>query len=458
MPEDLKATSLTDADIAFARRAIWLLDPNRHLFRGIFCDNVRRLTWNLTRPYQSLADIPEEAVDELDSFLGEEHQEVSSRLLRRWKQIADLLRTGLHSMHVYRLGVGPQERIRKRVFLEHVHDSGRYSALHSSDRLIRRLEKFAPGQGQSEHSILEDVHALALLDAGVFDQRNPADLIIRWGLEALHRERWPKPLVDFRTPYSLAYALVDTVRDPVRDKNVVSEVRKLLQLGADVAATADVFRQREWHETILHAAITSHRDDKICEALVVMLIDNGAAVNTCALLDRTALHDACSGGKRATVEALLSRGANPNARNEYGQTPLLNAIDRRHSEVVPLVRTLLASGADCNASARNGERPLHRAARHGLHNVIELLLSAEADSNARGVWGFTPLYEAVSAVALIREAALPSVRLLLTYANSKDPQDDRGQHARAFLHRVIGLYEGQHSAAEVALKLIEEAL
>jgi hypothetical protein len=447
--------ALTEPDVVFVRRAIWLLDVNRHLFRGSYCDHVRKLTWRMTRPHQSLADIPEQAVDELVVFLEEEHHEVSGHLLGRWKQIANLLRTGLHMMHVYRLGVSPQEWIRRKVFLEHVHDSGKYAALHCSEQLIRRLGKFTPSQGQSEHSILEDVHALALLDATAFDPRNPADLIIRWGLETLHREGWPKPLLDFRTPYSLAYALVDSVRDPVR-KRVVDEVPRLLRIGASVADTREVSRERDWHETILHAAITSHRDDEICEVLVVMLIDNGADVNARALLDRAPLHDACSGGKLATVEALLRRGADPNARNEYGQTPLINAIDRRHTEVTEIVRTLLASGADCNASAQNAESPLHRAARHGLHDVIELLLGAGANPNAAGLWGFTPLYEAISAVALIEDLALPSIRLLLCVANSKDPKDGHGQHASAFLRRVIELSAGSHPAAEAAIQLLNE--
>ena len=457
MAQSSEQILLTEVDVAFVRRAIWLVDVNRHLFGGSYCDHIRKLAWRMTRQHEALADIPEQAVDELIAYLDQDHPEVSHHLRDRWKQIADLMRKGLHVVHVYRLGVSPQEWIRRKVFLEHVHDSGKYTALHASERLIRRLDKFAPSRGQSEHSILEDVHALALLDATAFDRRNPADLIICWGLETLQQEGWPKPLVDFRTPYSLAYALVDGVRDSVLDKRVVDEVAKLLRMGASVAATAEVFRQRDWHDTILHAAITSHREDAICEALVALLIAHGADVSARALLDRTPLHDACSGGKLATVRALLDRGADPNARNEFGQTPLINAIERRHTDVTEIVRTLLASGADCNASARNAESSLHRAARHGLDEVIELLLGAGANFDAAGLWGFTPLYEAISAVALIEESALPSIRLLLSVAHSRDPKDDRGQHASAFLQRIIELTGGQHLSAEAALQLIRNA-
>jgi hypothetical protein len=88
--------------------------------------------------------------------------------------------------------------------------------------------------------------------------------------------------------------------------------------------------------------------------------------------------------------------------------------------------------------------------------VIELLLGAGANPNAAGLWGFTPLYEAISTVALIEDLALPSIRLLLCVANSKDPKDGDGQHASAFLRRVIKLSEGSHPAAEAALHLLNE--
>ena len=59
-------------------------------------------------------------------------------------------------------------------------------------------------------------------------------------------------------------------------------------------------------------------------------------------------------GSLAAVEALLAKGADPNAREAREQTALMWAAAEGHT---PIVETLLAAGADVHASLRSGFHP-----------------------------------------------------------------------------------------------------
>ena len=59
-----------------------------------------------------------------------------------------------------------------------------------------------------------------------------------------------------------------------------------------------------------------------------------------------------------------------------------------------VVRALLAAGADVNARNNYGDTPLHEASCHGHMDVVRALLAAGADLGARNDDGYTPLHEA----------------------------------------------------------------
>jgi hypothetical protein len=93
-------------------------------------------------------------------------------------------------------------------------------------------------------------------------------------------------------------------------------------------------------------------------------------------------------GDAPKVKELLSKGANVNARDENGQTPLhWAAIHGR----VDVARLLLEHGADVNARDENGQTPLRWAAIHGHVDVARLLLDHGADPSIRDRDGRTPL-------------------------------------------------------------------
>jgi hypothetical protein len=71
---------------------------------------------------------------------------------------------------------------------------------------------------------------------------------------------------------------------------------------------------------------------------------------------------------------------------------LLRAVDEGDAE---RVKSLLAAGADANATSENNETALMRAVSKGHLEVVHVLLDAGGDVHAKSENGFTPLFMAV---------------------------------------------------------------
>ena len=137
-----------------------------------------------------------------------------------------------------------------------------------------------------------------------------------------------------------------------------------------------------------------------------LLMAKGADINAVDKYGNSPLAEAVKLGDVETVKFLLKNGADANARDKEGKTPLhaffsvsgpilvrhinrevdLAQIEARIAEM------LVHNGADVNALDHQGRTPLAAAAGLCSMNAVAFLLKNGADANARDREGKTPLH------------------------------------------------------------------
>ncbi len=129
----------------------------------------------------------------------------------------------------------------------------------------------------------------------------------------------------------------------------------------------------------------------------------------------------------AAVHRIRGRPTIVKARGEKGETGLLVAIGRRDEEWLLF---LLGQGADPDAAAGNGERPLIAAARIGYATAVTQLLARKAKIDAVNKMGETAL------IVAVQQRQLPIVRMLLASGADPDKADSAaGYSARDYAKR-----------------------
>jgi ankyrin repeat protein len=117
--------------------------------------------------------------------------------------------------------------------------------------------------------------------------------------------------------------------------------------------------------------------------IALELIGEGADVNAAQGDGTTPLHWAVYKVDRELVAELLERGAKADVANRYGASPLAEAVKLADFK---LVQQLLVAGADVESPNGDGQTALMLAARAGALDVAKLLVEGGADVNAQENW------------------------------------------------------------------------
>lgn len=164
------------------------------------------------------------------------------------------------------------------------------------------------------------------------------------------------------------------------------------------------------------------------------LIDRGVRIDARTRQGCTALHFAAGRGLSDVVQVLLERGAVPNVASDAKQTPLhwvtkwaWDPDDGEHAildqrdpvKQAESARLLLRHGADPNAKDFRGRTPLFDAAFDGNVALVKMLLQNGASAAVSDDDGHTPLHHT-------RDAQV--ARLLLAHGadvNARDKWENR---------------------------------
>ncbi|CAG0911362.1 unnamed protein product, partial [Cyprideis torosa] len=150
-------------------------------------------------------------------------------------------------------------------------------------------------------------------------------------------------------------------------------VKVLLAHGADPNSVAT-----QYELTPLHIAATLET--------AKLLLEYEAKVDVKDSDGCTPLLHATVSGRHSVVELLLAHGADPNITNIYDTTSLHQA---RSAETAEL---LIQKGAEVNAKDEDGRTPLFVATENNRHSVVEVLIANGADPNIANEDEISPLH------------------------------------------------------------------
>jgi ankyrin repeat protein len=222
--------------------------------------------------------------------------------------------------------------------------------------------------------------------AAMKNQPEIAELLISYGADVnqgLNEEHGVNPLL------AATIGNYSELADMLVSKGAKSGLH-LAALRGDIDAVKSFLEQqiflinstRNRGMTPLHlAAIGGHRQ------VVELLLTSSATIDFFTSASQTPLYQAAKFNQLEVVDLLIDRGADPNLA-----LALYVATKQNYPE---LVKLLIAKGVDINYQSGATDTPLHTAAKLGLIEIVQVLLSNGAKANIKNKYeGSTPLHKA----------------------------------------------------------------
>ncbi|KAL8724506.1 MAG: hypothetical protein Q9181_006794 [Wetmoreana brouardii] len=188
-------------------------------------------------------------------------------------------------------------------------------------------------------------------------------------------------------------------------------VLKLLLERKDVEADQHLREDEFGKAPLAWAALNGH------EAVVELLLERGAHIDSKDAIGYTPLFCAAENGHKAMVKLLVEHGAQVDKKSTSGLTPLSLAAQCGSEEVVEL---LLQHGAQVDSKHGGGKTPLSDAAYYGHEAVVKLLLQHSAQVDVKDRKSRTPLLKAAYG------GGNALVELLLQHGAQVDSKDECG--------------------------------
>jgi ankyrin repeat protein len=194
-------------------------------------------------------------------------------------------------------------------------------------------------------------------------------------------------------------------------------------------------------------SVPAHPTTAVLEVLVNDLWSAGLvaeAVAYISLQQQTALHFAALGGSQQLVAKLVEAGADKDAVDSGGFTPLWLAAHMGHLHLVPLLATPTNINMQPDA--------LQAAAARGNEGMVEALLAAGADVEAPATCGHSPLCMAMY------NRHLGVVDLLLSALSKQWGQPSKRTKGVAHVAAVVAMLAKQLEYAPLCAQLLQVVL
>jgi len=198
----------------------------------------------------------------------------------------------------------------------------------------------------------------------------------------------------------------------------------------------------------------------------------GVSANSTDSAGNTPMHKAAYVGNIGVLEYLVSQGADVNAVDKSGWTPLVYSL-WRVSESIPqctdirgktckkveaILAYLVSQGADVNAKTHAGGTPLHFGAKLESVRISELLISQGANINAKDSEGTTPLHQAAEG-----NNNIDVVRFLVAKGADINAKDNKGNTPLNYANSNVHCYRGdakeikRYNTAQAIQKFLRDA-
>lgn len=217
----------------------------------------------------------------------------------------------------------------------------------------------------------------------------PLALSMNW-----NNVKWAEFLLNNGAKVDNSEGYIDLMMESVFEKKTPDYRQKMLELLFDHGLNPGY--RNEKGKNLLHLFIkkTKTRSDNATLEVAQMLVDRGVPIEGYDHKGFPPLFYAIIKENSRLAMFFIDKGVNVNRKITFrinSQTfPLFSAAACKNKKTV---RALLSSGAEINAKTSSGETALHRACKFCSHEVIDFLIQKGADLSAEDENGKTPFSE-----------------------------------------------------------------